>query len=49
MQRLRKLRDVFGDRAYVELTLWRRPNDQLRLYQLSNLAHRFGESGPIRR
>ncbi|UGV24677.1 error-prone DNA polymerase [Rhodopseudomonas boonkerdii] len=40
--RLRKLRDVFGDRAYVALTLRRRPNDQMRLHELSNLAHRFG-------
>lgn len=37
MQRLRKLHDVFGDRAYVELTLWRRPNDQLRLYLLLSI------------
>ena len=42
MQRLRKLRDVFGDRAYVALTLRRRPNDQMRLHELANLAHRFG-------
>ncbi|WP_207099680.1 error-prone DNA polymerase [Paracoccus shandongensis] len=36
--RLRRLRDVFGDRAYLALTLRRRPNDQLRLHQLSALA-----------
>lgn len=36
--RLRRLRDAFGDRAYVALTLHRRPNDQLRLHELSNLA-----------
>ncbi|RUX64201.1 error-prone DNA polymerase, partial [Mesorhizobium sp. M2A.F.Ca.ET.040.01.1.1] len=36
--RLRRLRDAFGDRAYMALTLRRRPNDQLRLYQLANLA-----------
>jgi error-prone DNA polymerase len=41
-RRLRRLRDVFGDRAYVALTLRRRPNDQLRLHELSNLAQRFG-------
>ncbi|WP_269586420.1 error-prone DNA polymerase [Roseibium sp. Sym1] len=35
---LRRLREAFGDRAYVALTLRRRPNDQLRLWQLSNLA-----------
>ncbi|ARC38923.1 error-prone DNA polymerase (plasmid) [Paracoccus yeei] len=35
---LRRLRDLFGDRAYLALTLRRRPNDQLRLHQLSTLA-----------
>ncbi len=38
---LRKLTDVFGERAYVSLCLRRRPNDQLRLYELSNMAMRF--------
>ncbi|SCB50299.1 error-prone DNA polymerase [Rhizobium multihospitium] len=36
--RLRRLRDAFGDRAYLALTLRRRPNDQLRIHELSNLA-----------
>ncbi|TYR36428.1 error-prone DNA polymerase [Mesorhizobium microcysteis] len=36
--RLRWLREAFGDRAYLALTLRRRPNDQLRLHDLSNLA-----------
>ena len=36
--RLRRLRDAFGDRAYTALSLRRRPNDQLRLHELSNLA-----------
>ncbi|KTE27317.1 MULTISPECIES: error-prone DNA polymerase [Alphaproteobacteria] len=36
--RLRRLRDAFGDRAYLALTLRRRPNDQLRLHELSNMA-----------
>src|SRR3546814_18314084 len=36
--RLRRLRDAFGDRAYMALSLRRRPNDQLRLHELSNLA-----------
>ncbi|MFC3692267.1 MULTISPECIES: error-prone DNA polymerase [Methylopilaceae] len=36
--RLRRLRDAFGDRSYLALTLRRRPNDQLRLHELSNLA-----------
>ncbi|TIP29063.1 MAG: DNA polymerase III subunit alpha, partial [Mesorhizobium sp.] len=36
--RLRRLREAFGDRAYLALTLRRRPNDQLRLYELANLA-----------
>ena len=39
--RLRRLRDAFGDRAYLALTLRRRPNDQLRLHDLSNLATRM--------
>ena len=38
--RLRRLRDVFGDRAYLALTLRRRPNDQLRIHELSLLAAR---------
>ena len=36
--RLRRLREAFGDCAYLALTLRRRPNDQLRLHELSNLA-----------
>ena len=36
--RLRRLRGAFGDRAYMALTLHRRPNDQFRLHELSNLA-----------
>jgi error-prone DNA polymerase len=36
--RLRRLHDVFGDRAYLALTLRRRPNDQLRLYELEQTA-----------
>jgi error-prone DNA polymerase len=36
--RLRRLRDAFADRAYLALTLRRRPNDQLRLFDLSNMA-----------
>jgi len=35
---LRQLRDAFADRAYLALTLRRRPNDQLRLHELSNAA-----------
>ncbi|KOF20241.1 DNA polymerase [Ensifer adhaerens] len=38
---LRKLAEIFGDRAYLSLCLRRRPNDQLRLHELSNLAIRF--------
>lgn len=37
-QQLRRLREAFGDRAYMALTLRRRPNDQLRLWELSNLS-----------
>ena len=39
--RLRRLREAFGDRAYLALTLRRRPNNQLRLHELSNLAARM--------
>ena len=38
---LRRLREAFGNRAYMALTLHRRPNDQLRLHELSNLATRM--------
>jgi len=36
--RLRRLREAFGNRAYLALTMRRRPNDQLRLHELSNMA-----------
>ncbi|MBU3887972.1 error-prone DNA polymerase [Methylosinus sp. KRF6] len=39
--RLRRLRDAFGDRAYLALTLRRRPNDQLRIHELSTMATRM--------
>ena len=35
---LGRLREVFGDRAYLALALRRRPNDQLRLHELAKLA-----------
>ncbi|MBY5748309.1 error-prone DNA polymerase [Rhizobium leguminosarum] len=38
---LRKMADLFGDRANVSLCLRRRQNDQLRLHEISNLASRF--------
>ncbi|WP_312366216.1 error-prone DNA polymerase [Ensifer sp.] len=38
---LRKMAGLFGDRAYLALCLRRRPNDQLRLHQLSNMAAHF--------
>jgi len=37
---LRRLNQAFADRAYMALTLRRRPNDQLRLHEISNLAIR---------
>lgn len=37
---LRKLSQVFGDRAYVSLSLRRRPNDRLRLHRITGLAAR---------
>ncbi|SDH22192.1 error-prone DNA polymerase [Pelagibacterium luteolum] len=40
--RLRRLRESFGDRAYLALTLRRRPNDQMRLHELSVLATGMG-------
>ncbi|MDE8761989.1 MULTISPECIES: error-prone DNA polymerase [Rhizobium] len=38
---LRKISEIFGNRAYVSLALRRRPNDQLRLHEISNLAAKF--------
>ncbi|NHT77641.1 DNA polymerase III subunit alpha [Rhizobiaceae bacterium CRRU44] len=38
---LRKLSGAFGDRAYLALSLRRRPNDQMRLHELEILAHRY--------
>ncbi|TCL89386.1 DNA polymerase III alpha subunit [Rhizobium sp. PP-WC-2G-219] len=38
---LRKLSGVFDDRAYLALSLRRRPNDQMRLHELEILAHRY--------
>lgn len=37
---LRKVAAIFGDRVYVSLCLRRRPNDRLRLYNLSSMAFR---------
>nr|WP_298094687.1 error-prone DNA polymerase [uncultured Shinella sp.] len=37
---LRRLSEAFAGRCYLALTLRRRPNDQLRLFDLSNLATR---------
>ncbi|MBD9507946.1 error-prone DNA polymerase [Ensifer sp. ENS07] len=39
-QQLRKVGAIFGDRSYVSLCLRRRPNDRLRLHNLSNIAFR---------
>lgn len=38
---LRKMAEMFGNRAYLALSLRRRPNDQMRLHELSNIATRF--------
>ncbi len=38
---LRRMAELFGDRAYMALTLRRRPNDALRLHELSQLAAQF--------
>ncbi|MBZ7927624.1 error-prone DNA polymerase (plasmid) [Ensifer adhaerens] len=39
---LRHLGQAFGDRSYLALTLRRRPNDQLRLHRLANMARASG-------
>ena len=39
---LRRLRDCFGARGHLALTLRRRPNDQLRLHDLVSLANDIG-------
>ena len=41
-RQLRRLAQAFGDRAYMALTLRRRPNDALRLHHLSEMAARAG-------
>ncbi|MBW9115686.1 error-prone DNA polymerase [Rhizobium cauense] len=38
---MRKMADLFQDRAYVSLCLRRRPNDQLRLHAISQIAARY--------
>ena len=39
-QHLRRLKSIYGERTHLALTLRRRPNDALRLHQLSQLAVR---------
>lgn len=46
---LRRLREAFGRDAYVALTLRRRPNDQLRIHELANLAARMSDENPRER
>jgi error-prone DNA polymerase len=41
-QNLAHLKEIYGDRAYCAITLRRRPRDQLRLAQISNLARGRG-------
>ena len=38
---LRKMGELFGDRAYVSLCLRRRPNDRMRLHGIAAMAARF--------
>ncbi|SFB59304.1 error-prone DNA polymerase [Rhizobium sp. NFR07] len=38
---LRKTAEIFGSRAYMSLSLRRRPNDQMRLHELSTQAAKF--------
>ncbi|WP_409528165.1 PHP domain-containing protein, partial [Rhizobium sp.] len=40
--RLRRLKAAFADRAYMALSLRRRPNDQMRLFELSGMAEAAG-------
>ena len=40
--RLRRLAEAFAGRAYLALTLRRRPNDAMRLFELANLAAQAG-------
>ncbi|MCZ7469420.1 error-prone DNA polymerase [Agrobacterium sp. O3.4] len=40
--RLRRLKAAFADRAYMALSLRRRPNDQMRLFELSEMAQVAG-------
>ncbi|WCJ65727.1 error-prone DNA polymerase [Agrobacterium tumefaciens] len=40
--RLRRLKAAFADRAYMALSLRRRPNDQMRLFELSEMAQAAG-------
>ncbi len=39
---LRRIKALFGDRAYISLMLRRRPNDALRLYELAQMAAEHG-------
>jgi error-prone DNA polymerase len=41
-QQARLMKDTFGDRGYLSLTLRRRPGDQMRLRALSDMARRMG-------
>jgi error-prone DNA polymerase len=41
-QNLSHLKEIYGDRAYCAMSLRRRPRDQLRLAQISNLARGRG-------
>ncbi|NTJ41834.1 DNA polymerase III subunit alpha [Agrobacterium larrymoorei] len=42
LTQLRRLKTDFSDRAYLAMNLRRRPNDHLRLHELSNMALREG-------
>ncbi len=45
---LRKMAEIFGrPRAYVSLCLRRRPNDQMRLHEISNMAARASRSRTV--
>ncbi|MQB19395.1 DNA polymerase III subunit alpha [Agrobacterium tumefaciens] len=44
---LRRMKADFGDRAYVAMSLRRRPNDALRLHELSQMAARAGVAAVV--
>jgi error-prone DNA polymerase len=42
VRRLKRIKDIFGNRAYCALALQRRPRDQHRLFQIAQAAQKYG-------